>query len=106
MTQLNKPGLIGGQRTTAMFSTGTSSTGTSLAIERRSRAAQQSVCDTARVDIENWHSRRYWSGQLGLSEAQLVRAVRVAGAAIMQIEQHLAERRARRAQRRRESANG
>ncbi|MBO9661881.1 DUF3606 domain-containing protein [Dokdonella sp.] len=98
MTQLNKPRLVSERQTTAVFSSDAPS-----AAERRSTVAAQDVCDTARVDIENWHSRRYWSERLGLSETQLARAVRAAGAAVVQIERYLAERRARRAQRRRES---
>lgn len=96
MTRLNKPRLVTDRQTTAVFSTA----------PRASSAVGGSaeVCDTARVDVENWHSRRYWAERLGLSETQLVRAVRAAGAAVVQIEQHLAERRERRARRRRESA--
>jgi hypothetical protein len=101
MTQLNKPRLVSERQITAVFSSGTPS-----ATERRASLAARDVCDTARVDVENWHSRRYWSERLGLSEAQLVRAVRAAGAAVVQIEQYLAERRARREQRRRESTRG
>lgn len=101
MTQLNKPRLVSERQTTAVFSRETPS-----ATERRAGVAAQDVCDTARVDIDNWHSRRYWSERLGLSEVQLARAVRAAGAAVVQIEHYLAERRARRAQRRRESTRG
>lgn len=93
MTHLNKPRLVTDRQTTAVFSTTT-----------HTSAGSAAVCDTARVDVESWHSRRYWSERLGLSDAQLVRAVRAAGPAVVQIEQHLAERRARRARRARESA--
>lgn len=97
MTRLNKSHFVIERQITAVFSTGTrASSGAD--------AGSAEVCDTARVDIENWHSRRYWSERLGLSETQLVRAVRAAGAAVVQIEQHLAERRERRARRRREAA--
>lgn len=99
MTRLNKPRLVTDRQTTAVFSTAPRASSASSAV-----GGSAEVCDTARVDVENWHSRRYWSERLGLSETQLVRAVRAAGAAVVQIEQHLAERRERRARRRRESA--
>ncbi len=56
--------------------------------------------DTAAVDVRNWHSMEYWARWLGISEQQLMRAVRVAGTNVATIEAHLAERRARRQRRR------
>lgn len=61
------------------------------------------VRDSACVDIESWNSRHYWCTRLGLSETQLVRAVRAAGSAVMDIEKYLEERRQRRALRHRAS---
>jgi hypothetical protein len=58
------------------------------------------VRDTAAVDVRNWHSMQYWSRWLGISEQQLMRAVRVAGTNVASIEAHLAERRARRQRKR------
>ncbi|MFC4819622.1 DUF3606 domain-containing protein [Dokdonella ginsengisoli] len=96
MTRLNKPQLVSERQITAVFSTGPRAPS--------GDGGCAAVCDTARVDVENWHSRRYWSERLGLSESQLVRAVRAAGPVVVQIERHLAERRERRARRRRETA--
>lgn len=101
MTRMNKPHFVGERQITAVFATGAAAP--SSVAHRAAAAAEQNVCDTARVDVENWHSRRYWSERLGLSEAQLMRAVRAAGSAVVQIEQYLAERRERRKRRRRES---
>lgn len=56
--------------------------------------------DTAAVDTRNWHSIRYWARWLGISEQQLMRAIRVAGTNVATIETHLAERRARRQRKR------
>lgn len=61
------------------------------------------VRDTAAVDVRNWHSMQYWSRWLGISEQQLMRAVRVAGTNVATIEAHLAERRARRQRKVREA---
>ncbi|HEY6984687.1 MAG TPA: DUF3606 domain-containing protein [Rhodanobacteraceae bacterium] len=58
------------------------------------------VRDTAAVDVRNWHSMEYWARWLGISEQQLMRAVRVAGTNVATIEAHLAERRARRQRKR------
>lgn len=99
MTQMNKPHLVGERQTTAVFPTRVDVT----PLAERIAAAEQNVCDTARVDIENWHSRRYWSERMGLSESQLVRAVRAVGSSIEHIERYLTERRERRERRRRES---
>jgi len=64
---------------------------------------QAHVRDTAVVDLGNWHSMQYWAKWLGISEQQLVRATRVAGTNVALIEQHLAERRARRQRKRSET---
>jgi len=61
------------------------------------------VRDTAAVDVRNWHSMQYWAKWLGVSEQQLIRAIRVAGTNVALIEQHLAERRARRQRKRSET---
>ncbi|MEP7043141.1 MAG: DUF3606 domain-containing protein [Dokdonella sp.] len=61
------------------------------------------VRDTARVDVENWHSVRYWSETLGISEAQLLRATRAVGTLVVRIETHFAEKRSNR-ERKRERA--
>lgn len=66
----------------------------------RARTASD-VRDSACVDIESWNSRHYWCARLGLSETQLVRAVRAVGSAVMDIEAYLEERRRRRALRHR-----
>jgi AraC-like DNA-binding protein len=58
--------------------------------------AEKSVCDTASVDVASWHSLRYWSENLGISETQLVRATRVVGTSVTRIETYLVERRAQR----------
>ncbi|HEY0178693.1 MAG TPA: DUF3606 domain-containing protein [Dokdonella sp.] len=63
-------------------------------------SADGGVCDTARVDLGNWHSLRYWSESLGVSETQLVRATRAVGLAVAQIEKYFAEKRAGRRRRR------
>ena len=62
--------------------------------------AEACVRDTAAVDVRNWHSMEYWARWLGISEQQLMRAVRVAGTNVATIEAHLAERRARRQRKR------
>jgi hypothetical protein len=64
------------------------------------------VRDTAVVDLGNWHSMQYWAKWLGISEHQLVRAIRVAGTNVATIEAHLAERRARRLRKRAAAAPG
>lgn len=66
------------------------------------RTAKPEACvrDTAAVDVRNWHSMEYWARWLGISEQQLMRAVRVAGTNVATIEAHLAERRARRQRKR------
>jgi hypothetical protein len=46
---------------------------------------------------------QYWAKWLGISEQQLIRATRVAGTNVALIEQHLAERRARRQRKRAET---
>jgi uncharacterized protein DUF3606 len=66
-------------------------------------AQEAGVRDTAAVDVRNWHSMQYWAKWLGISEQQLIRATRVAGTNVALIEQHLAERRARRQHRRSET---
>jgi hypothetical protein len=63
-------------------------------------AQEAGVRDTAAVDVRNWHSMQYWAKWLGISEQQLIRATRVAGTNVALIEQHLAERRARRQRKR------
>jgi|GEM_PF-2765314 hypothetical protein len=60
------------------------------------------VCDTARVDVENWHSVRYWSETLGVSDTQLLRATRLVGCLVVRIERHFVDKRADR-QRKREN---
>lgn len=62
---------------------------------------EPAIYDSARVDIKDWNSRQFWSTRLGLSEAQLMQAVRAVGTAVMRIEEYLQERRKRRALRRR-----
>lgn len=88
MTRMNKPHPFSGCQSTAVFPT-----------------TAQDVCDTACVDLDNWHSRRYWSERLGLNENQLVRIVRSVGSAVVRIEEYLAERRERRIRRRRKPAS-
>jgi hypothetical protein len=61
------------------------------------------VRDTAAVDVRNWHSMQYWAKWLGISEQQLIRATRIAGTNVALIEQHLADRRARRQRKRAEA---
>lgn len=58
------------------------------------------VRDTAAVDVRNWHSMQYWARWLGISEQQLMRAIRMAGTNVATLEAHLAERRARRQRKR------
>ena len=58
------------------------------------------VRDTARIDVENWHSVRYWSETLGVSEAQLLRATRTVGTLVVRIETHFAEKHSKRGRKR------
>ena len=58
------------------------------------------VRHTARVDVENWHSVRYWSETLGVNEGQLLRAVRTVGTLVVRVETHFAERRSKRERKR------
>jgi hypothetical protein len=58
------------------------------------------VRDTARIDVENWHSVRYWSETLGVSEAQLLRAIRTVGTLVVRVETYFAEKYKSRARRR------
>src|SRR6476646_2192042 len=62
--------------------------------------AEAGVRDTAAVDVRNWHSMQYWARWLGISEQQLMRAIRIAGTNVALIEAHLADRRARRQRKR------
>ena len=62
--------------------------------------SEAGVRDTAAVDVRNWHSMQYWARWLGISEQQLMRAVRIAGTNVAKLEAHLAERRARRQRKR------
>ena len=62
--------------------------------------SEASVRDTAAVDVRNWHSMQYWARWLGISEQQLMRAIRIAGTNVATLEAHLAERRARRQRKR------
>lgn len=62
--------------------------------------AEAGVRDTAAVDVRNWHSMQYWARWLGISEQQLMRAIRIAGTNVATLEAHLAERRARRQRKR------
>ena len=67
---------------------------------KQAPAAETTVRDTAAVDARNWHSMQYWARWLGISEQQLMRAIRIAGTNVATIEAHLAERRARRLRKR------
>ncbi|MET0226742.1 MAG: DUF3606 domain-containing protein [Dokdonella sp.] len=60
------------------------------------------VRDTARIDVENWHSVRYWSETLGVSEAQLLRATRTVGTLVVRLETHFAEKHGRRGRKRKQ----
>lgn len=71
-----------------------------FADDRSVRLADKGVCDTASVDVGSWHSLRYWSQCLGVSETQLVRATRAVGSSIVRIETYFAEKRASRARKR------
>lgn len=61
-----------------------------------SHAPSSAVCDSARVDVDDWHSLRYWCACLRVSEAQLLRAARNVGSSVSRIEAYFAEKQARR----------
>lgn len=69
-------------------------------IAAKPATSEAGVRDTAAVDVRNWHSMQYWARWLGISEQQLVRAVRIAGTNVATLEAHFAERRARRQRKR------
>ncbi|HEV7489642.1 MAG TPA: DUF3606 domain-containing protein [Rhodanobacteraceae bacterium] len=69
-------------------------------IAAKPATSEAGVRDTASVDVRNWHSMQYWARWLGISEQQLMRAVRIAGTNVATLEAHLAERRARRQRKR------
>ena len=71
-----------------------------LSLGAKALAAQTGVRDTAMVDLGNWHSMQYWAKWLGLSEQQLIRAIRNVGTSVARIETHIEERRARRQRKR------
>jgi hypothetical protein len=66
---------------------------------RGAAATAKAVCDTAQVDVENWVSVRYWADSLGVSEAQLLRAIREVGVAVERLELHFAAKGAARRRR-------
>ena len=66
--------------------------------------AEPQVFDSARVDLEDWSSRQFWSASLNLTDAQLERMVKLVGTSVTDLENHLEQRRQRRAQRRRSVA--
>jgi hypothetical protein len=69
-------------------------------VAKPASTAEAGVRDTAAVDVRNWHSMQYWARWLGISEQQLMRAIRIAGTNVATLEAHLAERRARRQRKR------
>lgn len=67
---------------------------------RSGLSVPKTVCDTAQVDVENWMSVRYWADSLGVSETQLLRAIREVGVAVERLEIHFAAKDAGRRRRR------
>lgn len=90
--------MVNPRHSATLAATGTDNSN-GFALDRGLRGPDKSVCDTAHVDVGSWHSLRFWSGTLGISETQLLRITRRVGPSIERIERFLTDKRERRQRR-------